>query len=62
MPNMVIAMPYDAKEAFNLLYYAFMSQKNPMVIRYPRGLVEFDTSKDVTFDEIKPTWTHFKKR
>jgi len=61
MPNMVIAMPYDAKEAFNLLYYAFMSQKNPMVIRYPRGLVEFDTSKDVTFDEIKPTWTHFKK-
>ncbi|MFA5471061.1 MAG: 1-deoxy-D-xylulose-5-phosphate synthase [Acholeplasmataceae bacterium] len=61
MPNMVIAMPYDAKEAFNLLYYAFMSQKNPMVIRYPRGLVQFDTSKDVTFDEIKPTWTHFKK-
>lgn len=61
MPNMVIAMPYDAKEAFDLLYYAFVNQKQPMAIRYPRGLVQFDKTKEVTFDEIKPTWTHFKK-
>ena len=62
MPNMVITMPYDAKEASNLLYYGFMKQNNPFVIRYPRGTVLFDKVEDhVTFDEITPTWTYLKK-
>jgi 1-deoxy-D-xylulose-5-phosphate synthase len=61
MPNMVITMPYDAKEAFNLLYYGFMKQSHPFVIRYPRGVVEFDKTMNVTFDDIKPTWTYHKK-
>lgn len=58
MPHVVITMPYDAKEAMNLLYYGFMKQKNPFVIRYPRGLVAFDkTLEKIDFEEIKPTWT-----
>ena len=57
MPNVVISMPYDAKEAMDLLYYGFFSQKHPFVMRYPRGSVLFDKEKDqVTFDIIKPTW------
>ena len=58
MPNMVITMPYDAKEAFDLLYYGFMMQNHPFVIRYPRGVVEFDRSLEIKFDKITPTWTY----
>jgi len=62
MPNLVITMPYDAKEAMDLLYFGFMHQTHPFVIRYPRGTVLFDkTSDEVTFDEIKMTWTTLKK-
>ena len=57
MPNIVITMPYDAEEAANLLYYGFMKQTHPFVIRYPRGLVPFDPDKPVTFDVIEPDWT-----
>jgi len=58
MPNVTITMPYDAKEASNLLYYGFMKQQNPFVIRYPRGSVSFDLTHDsISFEEIKPTWT-----
>ena len=57
MPNIVITMPYDAEEAANLLYYGFMKQTHPFVIRYPRGLVPFDSDKPVTFDVIEPDWT-----
>ncbi len=61
MPNIVITMPYDAKEASNLLYYGFMKQKNPFVIRYPRGTVLFDKALDlITFEEIEPTWSKLK--
>jgi 1-deoxy-D-xylulose-5-phosphate synthase len=62
MPNMVITMPYDAREASNLLYYGFMKQKNPYVVRYPRGTVLFDKIVDqISFEEITPTWTYMKK-
>lgn len=61
MPNLVITMPYDAKEACNLIHYAYRNQKNPFVIRYPRGTVLFDKDKDVIhFDEITPTWVTLK--
>ena len=48
MPNFVISMPYDAQEAFDLLYYGFVNQNHPFVIRYPRGRVNFDmkTNRD----------------
>ena len=62
MPNMVITMPYHAKEASNLLYYGFMMQSHPFVMRYPRGTVLFDKAEEkVEFEEITPTWTYLKK-
>ena len=62
MPNMVITMPYNAKEASNLLYYGFMKQKSPFVMRYPRGTVLFDKAEErIEFEAITPTWTYLKK-
>ena len=58
MPNMVITMPYDAKEAALLLHYGFFMQSHPFVMRYPRGTVLFNQETDqITFDKIDPTWT-----
>ncbi len=57
MPNMVITMPYNEKEASELMYYGFMKQNHPFVIRYPRGVVESDIAVDeIEFTDIKPTW------
>ncbi|HKL61027.1 MAG TPA: 1-deoxy-D-xylulose-5-phosphate synthase [Acholeplasma sp.] len=49
MPNMIISMPYDSKEAFELIAYGF-SQKHPMVIRYPRGTTKLDINQLPPFD------------
>jgi len=58
MPNFVITMPYNAKEAMDLLYYGFMKQNHPFVIRYPRGTADFNKNNGgITFDEIEATWT-----
>lgn len=58
MPNVVITMPYNEKEASDLLYYGFMKQIQPFIIRYPRGVVSSSPDvADITFEEIKPTWT-----
>ncbi|TNF06706.1 MAG: 1-deoxy-D-xylulose-5-phosphate synthase [Bacillota bacterium] len=62
MPNMVITMPYDTDEAFDLLYYGLMKQHNPFVIRYPRGLVSVKNdllNRDIR--DIEPTWTYLRK-
>jgi len=57
MPNVVITMPYDEQEASDLMYYGFMMQTNPFVIRYPRGVLDSNPSVDeIKFNEIKPTW------
>ena len=62
MPNMVITMPYDEKEASDLLYYGFMKQNKPFVIRYPRGVVSSTPSvDDCEFKEIEPVWTELEK-
>ena len=61
MPNMVITMPYDAQEAFDLIHYGFMKQTHPFVIRYPRGAVNFDQNQEITFNNITPTWTYLKQ-
>ncbi len=57
MPNTVIAMPYHAKEALDLIHYAFKHQNHPFIIRYPRGWVDVDL-EDSTFkpQSIEPTW------
>ncbi len=62
MPNVVITMPYNEKEASDLLYYGFMKQDKPFVIRYPRGVV-FSTPgvEDCSFEAIKPVWTVLEK-
>jgi 1-deoxy-D-xylulose-5-phosphate synthase len=54
MPNTVIVMPYHAREARSLLHYGFLKQKNPFIIRYPRGLVAFES--DDIFEPIEPKW------
>lgn len=62
MPNVTITMPYDANEAADLLYYGFMLQKNPFVIRYPRGLVRIPEDFNAhAFKEIKPSWVKMKE-
>ncbi len=58
MPNVVIAMPYDYHDAAALIYYAFLKQNHPMVIRYPRGYVAFDHKKDkIEFEDLTLSWT-----
>jgi 1-deoxy-D-xylulose-5-phosphate synthase len=62
MPHVVIAMPYDAKEAMNLFYYGFFKQSHPFVIRYPRGTVLFDQEKEkIAFDAIEPVWVSLRE-
>jgi len=56
MPNLVITMPKDAIEAYDLLKYGF-TQNHPFVIRYPRAEVQFDKTISHTFKDITPTWT-----
>ncbi len=53
MPNVIITMPKNIKEAAGLLKYAY-NQSNPFVIRYPRGSTLFEDFKEIT--EIKPSW------
>lgn len=60
MPNVVITMPKDAEEAFNLLRYGFMQDK-PFVIRYPRAETMFDKQNLPKFEDIKPLWTTVQK-
>lgn len=62
MPNMVITMPYDAKEAMNLLHYGFFLQNKPFVMRYPRGTVLFNPEKEsISFEKIDATWTKLRE-
>lgn len=60
MPNVIITMPYDAQEAFNLIQYGFQ-QTHPFVIRYPRLETPFDLNQLPKFQTITPTWTVFSE-
>lgn len=56
MPNVVISMPFNAQEAFDLIAYGF-SQPHPFVIRYPRGTTHFDTNQLPSFNQLNgQTW------
>ncbi|MFA6801335.1 MAG: 1-deoxy-D-xylulose-5-phosphate synthase [Acholeplasmataceae bacterium] len=62
MPNVVITMPYDKNDLEMLLYYGFLEQKHPFVIRYPRGQVVVDLKNNPI--ELKPLdgfWTYLRK-
>ncbi|MDL2292730.1 1-deoxy-D-xylulose-5-phosphate synthase [Acholeplasma sp. OttesenSCG-928-E16] len=61
MPNIIITMPYDAKEAASLLDYGMNKQTSPFVIRYPKGCIESDLGKETDFVEIKPSYSYLKK-
>ncbi len=62
MPNMIITMPYDEQEASDLLYYGFIKQNHPFVIRYPRGIVKTNPKvEEIQFNDINPTWTVLEK-
>ena len=60
MPNMVITMPYDLKEAKALFDYAFLKQNHPIVIRYPRGMTQA-LNGDVIEEIDRPSWVKMKK-
>ena len=55
MPDMVIASPHTAQEAFNMLKFAF-EIKRPIAIRYPRGTTYFDKSKPIAFETMDFSW------
>ncbi len=60
MPHVVVAMPYDLKEAKALFEYAFLKQTHPMAIRYPRGTT-LALNGDLIEDITKPSWTKLKE-
>lgn len=57
IPNLILSQPHDAKEAQNLLYTAFVSQK-PFCIRYPRGNVHYDKVDQYELIPIG-SWTRY---
>lgn len=62
MPHVTVTMPYDYQEAANLIHHAFLDQKHPFVIRYPRGNVAYDKAQNhIVFDHIEETWTILKE-
>jgi len=48
IPNIKIAHPRNALEAYKILNYAFKVNKSPFVIRYERGKTEYDFSQGIT--------------
>ncbi len=62
MPNVVISMPYDKEDVEELLYYGFLEQSNPFVIRYPRGTVNVDLSENnVLLKPLNGYWKYMSK-
>lgn len=57
IPNLILSQPHDAKEAQNLLYTAFITQK-PFCIRYPRGNVHYDKVDQYELIPIG-SWTRY---
>ena len=48
IPNMKIAHPRNALEAYKILNYAFKVNTSPFVIRYERGKTEYDFSNGIS--------------
>lgn len=57
VPNLIITMPKDSIEAQDLMYTAFNQNKNPFLIRIPRGSAVYEPK---VFTPIKiGTWSKF---
>jgi len=62
MPNVVVTMPYDKDDLESLIYHAFMEQKHPFVIRYPRGQVQFDANEEnIKLKPLNGYWKYLRK-
>jgi 1-deoxy-D-xylulose-5-phosphate synthase len=61
IPNITIAHPRTAIEAFELLNYAFKKQDGPFIIRYPRGSTICDFNNPVTKNYASLTWDTIHK-
>jgi len=57
IPNIIIAHPRNAAEAYKILNYAFKVNRSPFVIRYERGKTEYDFSNGIITDTYQqPKW------
>ncbi len=62
IPNMIIAHPRNAEEAFKLLNYAFKVNTGPFAIRYERGNEYYDFNEGITNETFdKPSWEKINK-
>jgi 1-deoxy-D-xylulose-5-phosphate synthase len=62
IPNMVIAHPRNAKQAFMLLNYAFKENTNPFALRYERATVFYDFEAEGIPSELATcSWELVKK-
>jgi 1-deoxy-D-xylulose-5-phosphate synthase len=56
IPNMTIAHPRNAEEAFKLLNYAFEGQSGPFVLRYERASAFYDFSQGIPSEQASLSW------
>lgn len=56
IPNMTIVHPRNAEEAFKLLNYGFKQNEGPFVIRYERGVTEYNFEKPITTEIATLDW------
>ncbi len=62
IPNMTIAHPRNAKEAYKILNYAFKVNTGPFVIRYERGKTPYDFNEGITKKLYQlPKWEIIKE-
>lgn len=60
MPHMVISMPYDLEDVSEIVHYAFIEQKHPMAIRYPRGKINQNIDQ-IKLRPLSGYWKYLKK-
>jgi len=60
MPNTVITMPYDLEDVSELIYYGFVEQTHPFVIRYPRGKLNANLD-DLKLKSLNGMWKYIKQ-
>jgi len=56
IPNMTIAHPRNAKEAFRLLDFAFKVNQGPFALRYERGNIPYHEQEVKSTPITKPAW------
>ncbi len=62
IPNLTIAHPRNAKEAYKILNYAFKINQGPFVVRYERGKTMYNFDQGITEEVYQtPKWEIIKK-